>query len=286
MQKSEFYVIIDNVYTNSNRSSTGNAIAELPNSALILLWAGMTIGFAIAYWIIGIVSPEHAPTIASTAPALERFLDSLYFSIITATSVGFGDIVPQGFSRVLTSLQAIASLSTFAILVTKLVSQKQVHFTESVYRLTSEETAHTILDELHLVRQDLDTLLTHLAHAKELIDPQWHDFEVAIARAQAAFLDIPALYDGNGLVTLSERRENLLLEGVERTLMRIQQFFHAVEAHRIHVPISMIKNINAFLVQAHTLLEEWHSLIDKNNQSALHEVRQIVHHIEKHRCTR
>lgn len=283
MQKNSFCVIISKVDTNTNRGYIGNAIAELPNGALILLWAGMTIGFAIAYWIIGLISPEHGPTIASTTPALERFLDSLYFSIITATSVGFGDIVPQGFSRVLTSIQAIASLSTFAILVTKLVAQKQEHFTENVYRLTSEETAHTILDELHLVRQDLDMLLAHLTQGRTLSDPEWHDFKTAIARAQAAFLDIPVLYDGNGFMTLSERRENLLLEGVERTLMRIQQFFHAVEAHRGHVPISIIKDINAFLVQAHTLLEEWHSLIGKNNQSALHEVRQIVHHIEKQR---
>ncbi|MBI3336449.1 two pore domain potassium channel family protein [Candidatus Peregrinibacteria bacterium] len=268
--------------TNTNRGYTDNAIAQLPNSALLLLWAGMTFGFAVAYWIISLISPDHGPTIAITVPPFERFFDSLYFSIMTATSVGFGDIVPQGFSKILTSIQAIASLSTFAILVTKLVSQKQEHFTENLYRLSNEESAHTILDEFHLVRQDIDILLTHLTHAHQLSDPEWHDFDVAIARVQAAFLDIPKLYDEEGLVTLSERRENLLVEGAVRTFIRIQQFFHALRAHTVNLPPNSIRNVDAFLTQSKKLVDLWENSISKNNQSSLEDLRQVVHHIEEH----
>ena len=268
--------------TNNNRGYIGNAVAELPNSALLLIWAGMTFGFAVAYWIIGLLSPEHGPTIAAATPTMEGFLDSLYFSITTATSVGFGDIVPQGFSKILVSFQAIASLSTFAILVTKLVSQKQEHFTENLYRLSNEESAHTILDEFHLVRQDIDILLAHLTHAHQLSYPEWHDFDVAIARVQAAFLDIPKLYATQEIITLSERRENLLLEGAERTLLRIQQFFHALHGNAVHLPPDMIGNINVFLIQSKKLVEEWEQSIGKNNQSSLEDLRQTIHHIEEH----
>lgn len=280
MKKGDFYAKILKVNT-YNRSYVGNAIAELPNSALLLLWAGMTIFFAVVYWIIGFLSPEHAPTIAHTTPTIEQFLDSLYFSIVTATSVGFGDIVPLGFSKILVSIQAITSLSTFAILVTKLVSQKQEHLTENLYRFTNEGSAHMILDELHLVRQDIDTLLTYLTHSQILLDSQWHNFAIAVARTQVAFQDIPKLYSAKEIVTISERRENLLLEGTERTLVRIGQFLHAIHLNTIVLPAPIAKEIHVLLMQGHTLIAEWKELVRRKQEPFLRDITQAIQRIKE-----
>ena len=43
----------------------------------------------------------------------------MYFSVITATSVGYGDIVPVGIAKLLASIQSILTIFISAIFVTK-----------------------------------------------------------------------------------------------------------------------------------------------------------------------
>lgn len=51
-------------------------------------------------------------------------VDSLYFSFITATSTGYGDIIPMGLNKLLSIIQVIFSLALFAIATSKLISIK------------------------------------------------------------------------------------------------------------------------------------------------------------------
>lgn len=46
-----------------------------------------------------------------------KFLEALYFSVITFTTVGFGDIVPVGDARILAAIEAFCALFTGPLLV-------------------------------------------------------------------------------------------------------------------------------------------------------------------------
>ena len=50
-------------------------------------------------------------------------LDSIYFSIITFTTLGYGDITPQGFSRFLASTEALIGSFTLALFVVVFVKK-------------------------------------------------------------------------------------------------------------------------------------------------------------------
>ena len=100
-------------------------ISNLSYTSLFLIWAGLAFSFAFAYFLLSSLHAHHGPTLLEEMSAGNRFLNSLYYSVITATSTGYGDITPQGFSKVLASLQSITSLFIFAVFVTKLVSHRQ-----------------------------------------------------------------------------------------------------------------------------------------------------------------
>src|SRR3989338_4573284 len=130
-------------------------LTDMSYSSLVLLWLLLAIMFAFAYFLLETYLPAHAPQELSGLNPWPRFLNALYFSIITATSTGYVDIVPMGISKALASIQSISALLVFAICVTKLVSQRQDLAIREVHRLTFEDIFDNTRGDLFTVRKDL-----------------------------------------------------------------------------------------------------------------------------------
>lgn len=191
--------------------------------------------FGVAYFFLSITHPTHAPTQLQADPTIGvRFLDSLYYSIITATSTGYGDIVPQGFSKLLASLQSIMALIVFALFVTKVVSNRQELALQQVHKLAFEDVLHNIREGLYIVRKDFDDLIHSAEEHGSLRIKDWRTLIAAYEQVQSLFLEIPSFYQShNHFYTIDERREILLQESVYRTLDRMTEMFTAFNKAKI-----------------------------------------------------
>lgn len=203
-------------------------LTSMSYSALFLLWIVMAIGFAVAYFALSVFVPAHAPTQLAYDPTfLSMFFDSLYYSVITATSTGYGDITPQGFSKLLASIQSIMALFVFAIFVTKLVSNKQERALEQVHKLTFEDVFHNIREGLYIVRRDFDHLIDHASEHKKLGEKDWRNLIAGYEQIQTLLQEVPSFYrEVNQFYTIDERREVLLQEGIYRTLDRLNEMLN------------------------------------------------------------
>ena len=199
-------------------------ITHLSYAKLFVLWIALVILFAFAYCVLSIIAPAHGPSQIEGMNFLEKLLNSLYYSIITATSTGYGDITPHGFSKALASIQSISALFIFAVFVTKLVSQRQEIALQEVHRLSFEDIFHNTRGDLYIIRSDLDKIMDEAIQRGSLKDDSWDTLKIAFQQAQSIIQEIPDFYDGgNTYYTIDPRREQLLLEGVHRTLHRINQ---------------------------------------------------------------
>jgi len=197
-------------------------ITKLPYTTLLLLWIGLAVMFALCYFFLETYVPAHAPTQLSNMDVFSRFANSLYFSIITATSTGYGDITPRGFSKALACVQSMSALFIFAVLVTKLLSQRQEIALQEVHKLTFEDIFHNTRGDLFVIRKDLDAIMNEATHTKKLSDESWENLMIDYQQAQSLIGEIPDFYDGgNNFYTIDAKREQLLLEAVHRTLHRI-----------------------------------------------------------------
>ncbi len=127
---------------------------------LFALWVGMGLTCGVIYWIAGL-QPGHG-LIANGVPigmGADALATAIYFSFVSATSVGYGDIVPTGALRVLAVMEAGAGLLAFGAVVSKFVSRKQDALMSEIARITSEDRLDRVQTNLHLVLGELQAVL-------------------------------------------------------------------------------------------------------------------------------
>lgn len=112
---------------------------------VIVSWATlMAVGWALIYL-------PHMPDAFRTAPGTptsERFVESLYFSLVTLTTVGFGDVAPQaGWLKLASPLEALlgfgllsASISWFLLLYPVLLRRRSLAYEFSLLLAAERDT--------------------------------------------------------------------------------------------------------------------------------------------------
>jgi ion channel len=157
------------------------ALADRSVGELFALWLEIVIGGGLAYWLLAWASPRFA-LMAGGAPiagGVRGLLPALYFSAVTATSIGYGDIVPAGGARVLAVGEGIAGLILFGCVVSKFVSRRQDELIGQIHRIAFEDRLGRVRTNLLLVRTELQAT-ARLCEGREIPPPE------AVARVESA----------------------------------------------------------------------------------------------------
>lgn len=140
-------------------------LVERPFAWLLGLWLGQVLACGLVFWL---VSRWFPPGLLEQGraldPGLEGLLTALYFSFVTATSVGFGDVTPVGMVRIIAIVESAWSLLLFGCVVSKLVSGRQEALIEEIHRTTFEERLLRARGDLHRVLADLDAIAPDLGN--------------------------------------------------------------------------------------------------------------------------
>jgi hypothetical protein len=134
-------------------------LADQSYNRLLGMWFVMVFGLGVFYWLAGrrgMASLREAG--APLATDWHGLATAIYFSFVTATSVGFGDVVPVGGVRALAVFEGAAGLLIFGCMVSKLVSQRQEMLVEETHRIAFEDRLDRVRTNLHLVLSDLQSI--------------------------------------------------------------------------------------------------------------------------------
>ncbi len=142
------------------RDQVATAILEVVDSLsigrLFSLWLGVIVACGTAYWLIDLSGKTGLIEAGQVAgPGFKGFLTAIYFSFITATSVGYGDVLPVGATRILAVAEAIGGLLIFGLLIAKFVSYRQDMMVREIHSVTFEERLDRVQTNLHLVVSEL-----------------------------------------------------------------------------------------------------------------------------------
>ena len=123
---------------------------------LFIVWIGMVLLSGTTYWLLALAG-QHGLVEAGSPLGVDfkSFTSALYFSFVTATSVGYGDIVPIGIARAIAVAEAVAALLIFGAVIAKFVSHRQDEMMSEIHRVTFEERLDRVQTNLHTVISEL-----------------------------------------------------------------------------------------------------------------------------------
>ena len=221
-----------------------DALADRSVGALFALWLEIVLGCGVAYWLMASASPRLA-LISNGGPVaggVRGLLPALYFSAVTATSVGYGDIVPAGAARVLAVCEGIAGLILFGCVVSKFVSRRQEELIGQIHRIAFEDRLGRVRTNLLLVRTELQAT-ARLCEGREIPPPE------AVARVESAAMvfvgELHAVHDL--LYRPQETPEEAVLEailaGLASVFREFNELLSCVQAQRAQRPPALAASV-------------------------------------------
>jgi hypothetical protein len=188
-----------------------DALADRSVGSLFGLWAEVVVACGVIFWLISFVPGRSL--IVNGEPLshdLRGLIIGIYFSAVTATSVGYGDVVPAGFARVVAISEAITGLILFGCVVSKFVSRRQDELIGEIHRIAFEDRLERVRTNLHLVRTEIQET-ARLCEGHDAPPPQ------ALVRVESVSMifvgELRAVHD------LLYRTQQLLDEGELETIL-------------------------------------------------------------------
>jgi len=214
-------------------------------SQVFTFWLIMIILFGMIFFLLGYV-PENSLTYADKmmSPSWDGFFNSLYFSFITATSLGYGDVAPMGISKFLAGFEVILGLIIYGVLISKLVGVKQEVLLEEVYNISYEEIIDRLRSGLYLFRADVNRMLEKI-ESNTIKQREIHDLWILFSGLDTTLLNIQKLIKP----TLSEKfyhkrldafRLELFLNSIQLSINKMQELIKALDSHKINWKNEMI----------------------------------------------
>lgn len=219
-------------------------LADRSVGALFWLWLEIVLGCGVAYWLMAWASPRFAlmSNGGPIATGLRGLLPALYFSAVTATSVGYGDIVPTGAARVVAVCEGIAGLILFGCVVSKFVSRRQEELIGQIHRIAFEDRLGRVRTNLLLVRTELQAT-ARLCEGRDIPPPD------AVARVEgAAMVFVGELHAVHDLLyrpqeTPEEPVLEAILAGLASVFREFNELLACVEAQRVERPPALAASV-------------------------------------------
>lgn len=127
---------------------------------IFLIWTLIIVIFGLVYYFF---TNSHSFLFYSPINHTVRgVLDSVYFSFITATSTGYGDILPSGFFKIITIFEVIFGLMLLAFVTSKLISIKQDVILTEIYEISFNEKINRLRSSLLVFRQNLSRIISKI----------------------------------------------------------------------------------------------------------------------------
>lgn len=175
--KSKDFITLDEMMRGFKKiNKVYTLIDKLTFFNIFAIWTLIIIMFGLAYFFLS--NSFSFISYSATDTEVNYILDSIYFSFITATSTGFGDIIPHGVFKIVSIIEVIFGLLLLAFVTSKLISIKQDAILNEIYEISFNERISRLRSSLLLFRQNLNKIIDRVeagyARKREISDIYIH----------------------------------------------------------------------------------------------------------------
>ena len=166
------FININDIFKNIKKKSVTSWLDKLTFHYILLIWVVVISFFVFFYYFF--TNGNSFLLYNKTGEIITSVYDAIYFSFVTATTTGFGDILPSGNFKILSVVEVICGLLLLALVTSKLVSIKQNIILNEIYELSLNERIYRMRSGLLLFRQNISAILGKVeagkVHKREIAD--------------------------------------------------------------------------------------------------------------------
>jgi hypothetical protein len=212
---------------------------------IFLIWLGVIIIFGFIYSI--------NTSAMLTEPT--SFLNAIYFSFITATTAGFGDIIPTGIGKIIVIIEVLISLLIYGVVISKIVSIKQEAILDEIYTISFQERITRLRSMLYLFRSDLNRVIERMNDGKSRTTTvresavYFHTFANTMSDIDKLLSDRDT--DSHYIKGVDFSTFELILNSIIISMDKVTDFFNLIQKTKTPVnkvifsyPLGMIYNVN------------------------------------------
>jgi hypothetical protein len=138
-------------HSKPNLTSAFGRLVERATYGDVLIAAGVVL-FGSALWY------ALAPVGQGLKPATHDLLEATYFSFVTFTSLGYGDLNPVGVGRGLAVFEVVSGLTFTAAFIGKVASERQASLLMLLHTSDTQKRISDFTERLGVLRRHIDDL--------------------------------------------------------------------------------------------------------------------------------
>jgi hypothetical protein len=238
----------------------------------LYIWLGSSVYFCFATF-----SGHGMNTMQGSYYWCESFLTALYFSGVTLTTLGYGDISPVGFGRAVALFLAFTGVTVFTIFVGKISSERQssilllLHTSDIERRLSAfSENLNKLKNEIFICNaHDTESIYLGLKSANSLVESisryvHFHfnqtffielGTSTTINRLLVTFYDLQKTLIDNKQYGVSEARIESAIVNLSNKLQKMETALEYFTQEKQQVNIVVGKDLR----NNHASLKKWYS---------------------------
>jgi len=271
------YISLNQLLRSLKKKSMNAWFDKLSFLHIFLIWAIVIVMFGLAYHFLT-KGTSYLYQSLGDKTTLSVF-DTIYFSFITATTTGFGDIIPFGGFRILALIEVVCGLLLLAFVMSKLVSIKQDIILNEVYEISFGEKISRIRSSLLLFRQNINRIIERIEEGiikkREIIDMYTY-----ISSLEDSLQQIFTLFTRSRTNHFTKDVDpvnaELIFISIIQSLEKLLELINILESQKIEwrreVTISLIKNSTK---QSSLLFENIGTIKNLSNQTVKNLKSQI-----------
>ena len=227
-----------------------NFIDRLNFLHIFLIWVFIVLSFGFVYYFFQ--NESSFLFYSAKQISVDKINDAIYFSFVTATTTGFGDIIPFGLFKLLAIFEVVFGLLLLAVVTSKLVSIKQDMILNELYESSINERISKIRSSLLLFRQHLDRIVTKIE-------------DKSITKRELGYISnyISSFNDNlKEIVSLITKKSNKDFN-IEIDLISVELIFNSV--------LNSFEKLDELIIVLNQYKIEW------KNDSVLNQIHKCIH---------
>ncbi|RLE37864.1 hypothetical protein DRJ17_05575 [Candidatus Woesearchaeota archaeon] len=237
-------------------------------------WIHVILVFGVSYYFLSYI-PNNSITYHGQmiTQDLTGLLNSIYFSFVTSTSLGYGDIAPLGIAKLLSVIEVISGLIIYGMIISKIVSVKQEKMLEEIHSMSEKEQINRLRSSFYLYRSEINKY-NYRINTEKATKAEINDLWMTFTSFDVALMDTVRI-----MKRLNKNDEfdiGLILNSIDLSLIRTYDLITLLDDKQIMWRKNIaISTLGSILNNTNSVCKQLDIVQDKKIQSQIRDILKM-----------